>query len=63
MSRNRLAEIQTPQNTSGPTYGGGYDVGRGNDFVAGDSYEMQQPHGGRMTQNEFLDEVDNPLFR
>ena len=59
MSRNRLAEIQSPQNTSA---GGNYDAEHGNDFVAGESYEMQRPHGsGRIGQNEFLDEVDHPL--
>lgn len=58
MSRNRLAEIQTPQNTSGATYGGSYSSERGNDFVAGESYEMQQRTSGPLTQNEFLDEVD-----
>jgi len=42
--------------------GGNYDVEHGNDFVAGESYEMQRPHGsGRIGQNEFLDEVDHPL--
>jgi hypothetical protein len=61
MSRNRLAEIQTPQNTSSGSYSGNYEPERGNDFIAGESYEMQrQPGRGFLTQNEFLDQVDCP---
>ena len=61
MSRDRLAEMQTPENTSEATYGGNYDVERVNDFVAGDSYELQQRSGGPLTQSQFLNEAPPPL--
>lgn len=60
MSRNRLAEIQTPQNAGGATYGGNSETERGNDLVAGESYELQQRTGGPLTQNQFLDDVPPP---
>jgi hypothetical protein len=60
MSRNRLAEIQTPQNTSGAPYSGNYEAERSNDLVAGESYELQQRTGGPLTQTQFLDDVPLP---